>query len=131
RVFVVAGALVAAVGAAVATADDSGGQGEGGVLAGRRCPCRENAGPPRAWVPPEAAHGAWSGGSLFGEPARGHLYGSPPMAWMPPPAVEPIVDGPPPGTLGRTYRVPTVRIPVDKHPRVGMLDVYLPRDLLV
>lgn len=33
---------------------------------------------------------------------------------------------PPPGNLGRTYRVPTRSIPVDKHPRIGMLEVVPP-----
>lgn len=30
---------------------------------------------------------------------------------------------PPPGTLGRTYSLPTKLVPADKHPRIGMLDV--------
>lgn len=31
--------------------------------------------------------------------------------------------GPPPGTLGQTYQRPTRPIPVDKHPRVSIVDV--------
>lgn len=31
--------------------------------------------------------------------------------------------GPPPGTLGRTYQTRSWPVPVDKHPRVGMIDV--------
>jgi hypothetical protein len=30
---------------------------------------------------------------------------------------------PPPGTIGRTYRLPSRPVPVKKHPRVGMVDV--------
>lgn len=30
---------------------------------------------------------------------------------------------PPPGTLGRTYTLPTRLLPAEKHPRVGMLDL--------
>ncbi len=30
---------------------------------------------------------------------------------------------PPPGTIGRTYRLPSRPVPVEKHPRVGMIDV--------
>ena len=30
---------------------------------------------------------------------------------------------PPPGTLGRTYQRPSRPIPVDKHPRIGIVDV--------
>ena len=31
--------------------------------------------------------------------------------------------GPPPGTLGQTYQRPSRPIPVDKHPRIGIVDV--------
>ena len=30
---------------------------------------------------------------------------------------------PPPGTIGKTYRLPSRPVPVEKHPRVGMIDV--------
>ena len=34
--------------------------------------------------------------------------------------------GPPPGTLGQTYQRPMRPIPVDKHPRIGIIDVRAP-----
>ena len=34
--------------------------------------------------------------------------------------------GPPPGTLGQTYQRPMKPIPVDKHPRVSIIDVRAP-----
>jgi len=44
----------------------------------------------------------------------------------------PLVDrfgmSPPPGTLGRTYRVRTRLIEDDLHPRVGILEVHLPEN---
>lgn len=35
---------------------------------------------------------------------------------------------PPPGTLGQTYARRSRLLPDEKHPRVGMVDVYLPED---
>lgn len=32
---------------------------------------------------------------------------------------------PPPGTIGQTFKLPSRPVPVDKHPRVGMLDVKI------
>ena len=34
--------------------------------------------------------------------------------------------GPPPGTLGQTYQRPMRPIPVDKHPRISIIDVRAP-----
>ena len=34
--------------------------------------------------------------------------------------------GPPPGTLGQTYQRPMKPIPVDKHPRISIIDVRAP-----
>jgi hypothetical protein len=33
---------------------------------------------------------------------------------------------PPPGTLGRTYQLPSRPVPADTHPRVAMLDIRVP-----
>lgn len=52
---------------------------------------------------------------LAAEPS---LLPAPLMGTMDPGAV-----APPPGTLGRTYSLPTRLVPAEKHPRVGMLDV--------
>lgn len=42
----------------------------------------------------------------------------------------PVEPAPPPGTLGRTYqRGPLPLVPVDKHPRIGMLIVHVPQTL--
>lgn len=38
--------------------------------------------------------------------------------------------GPPPGTLGRTYRRLTRPIPDDLHPRAGLLEIRIPEDVL-
>lgn len=38
------------------------------------------------------------------------------------PAADPGI-APPPGTLGRSYSLPTKLIPAEKHPRIGMLEV--------
>lgn len=32
----------------------------------------------------------------------------------------------PPGTIGRTYQLPSRPVPVEVHPRSGMIDVYVP-----
>lgn len=32
---------------------------------------------------------------------------------------------PPPGTIGRTFQLPSRPVPAEKHPRTGMLDVYI------
>ena len=34
--------------------------------------------------------------------------------------------GPPPGTLGQTYQIPSRPVPVEKHPRAAMIDVHVP-----
>ncbi len=36
---------------------------------------------------------------------------------------------PPPGTLGRTYRRMSYPLPVDKHPRIGMLEVTISKEV--
>lgn len=53
---------------------------------------------------------------------------SPPNGPAPPPphGPAPPVVPPPPGTLGITYQQYSALIPDDKHPRVGMVNVYLP-----
>lgn len=38
----------------------------------------------------------------------------------------PEVITPPPGTLGQTYQLRSKPVPVDMHPRVALLDVYVP-----
>ena len=42
--------------------------------------------------------------------------------------LEPIntsIPAPPPGTLGQTFQLRSRPVPVEKHPRVGMVDVYI------
>lgn len=60
--------------------------------------------------------------------------GSQPML-LPVPQGPHIPSGPvspPPGTLGRTYELPTRLVPADKHPRTGMLKVRVAsEDVLV
>jgi len=46
-----------------------------------------------------------------------------PAYFSPSPAIDPGPASPPPGTLGRTYELPTRLIPADKHPRTAMLHV--------
>ena len=50
--------------------------------------------------------------------------------WMGGPSTYPLPMtpdvGPPPGTLGQTYQRPMKPIPVDKHPRVSIIDVRAP-----
>lgn len=48
-----------------------------------------------------------------------------PSLWRGPvmPFVDPGPASPPPGTLGRTYELPTRLVPSDKHPRTAMLNV--------
>lgn len=47
----------------------------------------------------------------------------PPMMF--PQGPRPLTASPPPGTLGRTYDLPSREIPADKHPRVAMVDVLV------
>lgn len=52
----------------------------------------------------------------------GGIVGAPPVTSnVAPPSVMP-----PPGTLGRTYMLPSRPVPADRHPRVGMLEVIAP-----
>lgn len=39
--------------------------------------------------------------------------------------LRPLTASPPPGTLGRTYDLPSREIPAEKHPRIGMVDVLV------
>lgn len=120
------------------------------LIANKNCPCNANrsggfshsAAAPGHWSPDGESQGALGQGTShqgptpvgplpsqehWGPPLQSPAIGLP----TPPPLPGPFAgDGPPPGTLGRTYRVPTALVPLEKHPRVGMLDVYLPRDLL-
>lgn len=125
------------------------------LIAKKDCPCNadrfggfsQSAAAPGHWSPDGHSQGVWDQGAL----GQGTWHQAPmPVSplpsqehWSPPPQFPAAVlpsppplprsfagDGPPPGTLGRTYRVPTALVPLEKHPRVGMLDVYLPRDLL-
>ncbi len=79
------------------------------------CPCQSHA-----------SGGFLPGAGLAAEPAPflhgGSGYFPAPALGMHPRRVTPPV-APPPGTLGRTYRIPSEPIPAEKHPRVGMLDV--------
>jgi len=61
--------------------------------------------------------GMGSGG--FADPQG---FGGPPAHGLP---MTPDV-APPPGTLGRTYQRPMRPIPVDKHPRISIVDVRAP-----
>ncbi len=51
-----------------------------------------------------------------GAPLTGELHFGGPSSFLP-------AEPPPPGTLGRTYSLPSRPIPADKHPRIGMIDV--------
>ncbi len=67
-------------------------------------------------------------GSYMGDGAYGGMPGDTP--WMGgtasySPPMTPEV-GPPPGTLGQTYQRPMRPIPVDKHPRISIVDVRAP-----
>ncbi len=66
----------------------------------------------------------YTGGEMYSEgfsepPMMGASVGYPTMPMTP-------EVGPPPGTLGQTYQRPTRPIPVDKHPRIGIVDVRAP-----
>ena len=57
-------------------------------------------------------------------PAMPMLGAEPMLLSGPGLSMGPVGDvAPPPGTLGRTYSLPTRLVPAEKHPRVGMLDV--------
>lgn len=58
---------------------------------------------------------------LPAEPAPRQWHGQ--QADMPPVSRD---DSPPPGTIGRTYQLRSKPVPVDMHPRVALLDVYVP-----
>ncbi|RMG39379.1 MAG: hypothetical protein D6725_05275 [Planctomycetota bacterium] len=73
------------------------------------------AGPMLATTPPTAV--------VVGGPPAAVALGAVPTA-------APEQPLPPPGTLGRTYRRGPLRlVPVDKHPRIGMLIVHVPKSL--
>ncbi len=55
-----------------------------------------------------------SGGGGAPHAGESHFGGSPPF--LP-------VEAPPPGTLGRTYSLPSRPVPANRHPRIGMIDV--------
>jgi hypothetical protein len=76
-------------------------------------------------MPPALGH---YGFDPSGPVPMGPMAGPAQAPLMPaPPVDDPLADGPPPGTLGRTYLVPTEPVPDDKHPRVGMLKVTVPK----
>lgn len=100
------------------------------------CPCNKQGG-----------GAVYSGAALTPMPEMGFAGGAPPaQAWAAGPAVAPMppftgpqplavaaapgVDrfgmSPPPGNLGRTYKVRTRPIDKDLHPRMGVLEVSLP-----
>ncbi len=57
------------------------------------------------------------------DPAPGPIPQGPHPVGPPPAGLNPNADGPPPGTVGQTYRRPSRLIPSDKHPRTAMIDV--------
>lgn len=62
-------------------------------------------------------------------PAAGPMppfAGAPPLAVAAAPGVDRFGMSPPPGNLGRTYKVRTRAIDKDLHPRIGVLEVSLP-----
>lgn len=63
--------------------------------------------------------GDMSGGMLGGSPWMGSGTASYNLPSTPD-------VGPPPGTLGQTYHRPMRPIPVDKHPRISIVDVRAP-----
>lgn len=78
------------------------------------------AGNPAPYTGDPAPHGP------FGAPPVDHGHGPGPIGAGPigPGSVGPGgPGGPPPGTVGTTYRRATRPVPVDKHPRLGMLTV--------
>lgn len=52
--------------------------------------------------------------------------GLPPVDFAAAPMHMPPNPPPPPGTLGKTYQLPSRPVPAAKHPRVGMLDICVP-----
>lgn len=75
---------------------------------------------PAMAVPQWGAHPMYNPQPVFG--GAGSLYGN----WSMPMTqgqVNPAAPSPPPGTLGRTFQLPSRPVPVEKHPRVGMIDV--------
>ncbi|MFG0333244.1 MAG: hypothetical protein ACF8TS_07785 [Maioricimonas sp. JB049] len=85
------------------------GMPEATVIRQTGCPCRDNA-PPVAAAPMV---------SQFAGPVS-------PMPAMATPYYRPLPHvAPPPGTLGRTYRLRSRPVPVEKHPRVAMIDVHV------
>ncbi len=54
-------------------------------------------------------------------------YNGPPL----PSGPDRMTTSPSPGTLGRTYYLPSRDIPADKHPRIAMIDIIAPNAISV
>lgn len=101
------------------------------VDAGRRCNCSRGFSDYGAALAPIPYSGY--GESAYQTPIHGSLnqgYGmnhSPDGQQLVAPGTLPLVNYsapvPPPGTIGRTYKLPSRPVPIEKHPRVGMIDV--------
>lgn len=87
------------------------------------CKCAASAGGQAFAMPiPQQLGFAQTAPAIAGScaaPGGAGLYG-PSTIPQPPDA------GPPPGTLGRTYYLPSRPLPASKHPRIGMLDICAP-----
>ncbi|MFV0446450.1 MAG: hypothetical protein ACK5Q5_22990 [Planctomycetaceae bacterium] len=81
------------------------------------CNCNQGGGTVMSAAPMTSSMPAMSSGVP--------MISAPPMMLPPPMDAGLTVGavGPPPGTLGRTYSLPTKLVPAEKHPRIGMLDV--------
>lgn len=73
-----------------------------------------------------------SGQPLPGQPLSGQPFTGQPLPGSPPSLMSVPFEGsdgygmaPPPGTLGQTYKRRSRPVDEEKHPRVGMVDVYL------
>ncbi len=92
----------------------------GSVDAG--CNCGRRGGSSSVGVYGPVADPMMSGVIDTGMIAGTQWMGGPPAMQLP---MTPDV-GPPPGTLGQTYQRPMKPIPVDKHPRISIIDVHAP-----
>lgn len=82
-----------------------------------------NAGPPIGGAPFDTHYGSPHGAPApFPGPLEGG-YGGGFGGGYGGPIAGPGTAGPPPGTVGMTYRRPSRIVPADKHPRAGIVDI--------
>lgn len=87
------------------------------------CPCNSQAGAGYSAPMMES----FPGSTPYG-PAIEQMPYSPSIEYGADQLTEPVSPphNSPPGTIGRTYQLPSRPVPVEVHPRSGMIDVYVP-----